>query len=302
MSEVKHTKSTDSENEIKLESSLVYAVWRQGAALAGVSAEVEVGTAFVGDGAKIKITGKTKNGNNIGKIKSKIFGNLFIDKLDMPDDLEPGDYAYFEVKLSNNNLTGQSNFIPMFPTPVVTNMKWSATEARREDILTLSADVDRVIGGTEAIITIYEYDNDGAHDKITELPAVVENKKIKLDWEYEYHEDTDEIPTQEELDEYGGQYNSPEYFFTIKINGYEQGLEQDSGLLNFKDYIEINLEDESGNKSANEKYKLILPDGSIKDGCLDENGYAKIENIPPGNVDVEFPDIPEVSLNQDDER
>jgi hypothetical protein len=72
---------------------------------------------------------------------------------------------------------------------------------------------------------------------------------------------------------------------------YEYGLEQQSGLLTFKDYLEIELADEYGNRSADEKYKVILPDGSKKEGTLDENGYAKIEDIPPGRVSIEFPDL-----------
>ncbi len=299
MSEIKHNKSTDSENEIKLDSSLIYAVWRSGSAYAGNKAEFEIGTSFVGNGASIKITGKSAKGKKLGKVSGKINNNIFIDKFDLPDDLEPGDTISFEVELKKNSLSGKSNEIPVFPKPGITNMKWSADEARRGETLTLTADVERVTGGSEAKIIIMEYDSDGAHDKITEIPALVKNKKIEIMWEYEYHEDSDEIPSQEELDRYGASYNPPEYFFVININGYEFGLEQESGILGFKDYIEIDLVDEYGNKSAKEKYKLTLPDGSTKEGNLDDDGYAKIENIPPGKVTIEFPDIPEISLADD---
>ena len=291
MPEIKHTKSTDSEHKIKLTSSLVYAAWSQAAAFAGAEAEVEVATAFVGSGAPVKITCKSSKGKKLGKISGKIKGNKFKQKIELPEDMEQGDEIYFEVKLSKNGLKGKSNSIPVYPKPVVTNMKWSASEARREDILTLSADVDKVDSGTEALVTIYEYDRDGAHDKITELPARIENSKVELQWEYEYHEDVDEIPTEEEMREYGGSYNPPEYFFTVKITGFESGLEQESGLLTFKDYVEIELVDEYGNKSANEKFKLILPDGSEKEGTLDENGYARVEDVPPGKFSIEFPDL-----------
>jgi hypothetical protein len=291
MAELKHSKSTDSEHKIKLESSLVYAAWGEGAAVAGTEARIEVATAFVGNGAPIKITGKSSGGKKLWKISDKIKNNIYRRKVDIPEDLEPGDQVYFEVKLSKNGLKGSSNSIPVFPRPVISNMKWSAEEARRGDILTLTADVDKVDNGTEALVTVYEYDRDGAHDRITELPAVVEKKKIELKWEYEYNEDVDEIPTEEELNEYGESYNPPEYFFTIRIMGYEHGLEQQSGLLTFKDYLEIELADEYGNRSANEKYKLILPDGSEREGTLDENGYALVEDLPPGRISIEFPDL-----------
>ena len=298
MAEIKHSKSTDSEHKIKLESSLVYAAWSQAAAFAGSYAEVEVATAFVGSGAPVKIACKSARGKKLEKISGKIKGNIFRQKVKIPEDTEQGDEIYFEVKLSKNGLKGKSNSIPVYPKPAVTNMKWSASEARRGDILTLTADVDRVESGTEALVTIYEYDQDGAHDKITELPARIENKKIELQWEYQYQEDVDEIPTEEEIREYGGSYNPPEYFFTIKITGFEAGLEQESGLLAFKDYVEIELVDEYGNKSANEKFKLILPDGSEKQGTLDENGYARVEDIPPGKFSIEFPDLDTAEIEE----
>ena len=90
-------------------------------------------------------------------------------------------------------------------------------------------------------IIIYEFDRDGAHDKIVELPATVKNKKIELQWAYEYHEDTDEIPSDAEMQRYGRNYNPPEYFFTVKVDKQEFGKKQESGLLEFKDWIEIEL-------------------------------------------------------------
>jgi hypothetical protein len=168
-------------------------------------------------------------------------------------------------------------------------MAWSAKEARRGDTLKLTADVDKVEGGTEATVTILEYDNDGAHDKIVELPAVIKDKKLEIDWEYEYHEDVDELPTSEEVQRYGASYNPPEYFFVIDINGFKTGTAQESGLLTFKDYIEISLCDADGNPRADERYVLHLPDGSTKEGRLDARGKAREEGIPPGHIRVEFP-------------
>ena len=290
--DLKFTKSTDTEHKIKLESSLISASWRSGKAIAGQTATFEVWTAFVGEGAPIKIKGKSKNGKKLGKIKDVIKRNKYVGEFEIPEDTELDDMIYFEVELPKNDLEGESNRIPVFPPVQVFNMKWSATEARRGDILTLSADVNGLRDHTEVTVIIYEYDRDSAHDKIIELPATVMNKRIELQWEYEYHEDTDEIPTQEELDKYGGKYNPPEYFFTVKVEDTEYGKqEQESGLLEFKDWIEIELLDEDGNAVANEDYILHLPDGQQRRGTLDGNGIGREENIPPGKVTIEFPNL-----------
>lgn len=285
----KFSASTDTEHEIKLDSKLIYAVWRSGSAPAGQNAEFEVMTSLVGNGADIKIKGKGEGKTKLGTIKGKIRNNKFIGSFEIPEDAELDELIYFEVKLPKNDLSGESNRIPVVPPVRVTNMKWSEKEARRGDILTLSADVSGCRDGTDAQVTIYEYDADRAHDKIAELLATVQGEKIELQWEYEYHEDTDDILTQEEKEEYGGDYNPPEYFFTIKIQGIEVGKEnQDSGLLNFKDWIEIELRDQDGEVIPDEEYVLTLPDGTERNGKLDENGRAIEKDVPPGKCYVRF--------------
>jgi hypothetical protein len=55
-------------------------------------------------------------------------------------------------------------------------------------------------------------------------------------------------------------------------------------------WIEIELVEPGGQPAANERYKLTLPDGSIKWGRLDQHGKARVERLQPGNCQVTFPD------------
>jgi len=285
---IKFTKAADSEHKEKLTSSLIAAAWRTGAAYAGEKASFEVLTAFVGEGADISITGKSDNGKSLGKIKDKIKNNKFIGEFDIPDDIKLDDFVFFEVDLSKNGVKGDSNRIPVRPAIKVTNMKWSAKEARRGDTLTLSADIDQVKDGTEVMLTVYEYDRDDIHDKIVELPTAVQNKKIELLWEYEYHEDTDQIPTDEKMKKYGKNYNPPEYFFTVKVEGKEFGKKQESGILTFKDWLEIRVVDKVGRPLPDRDCTITLPDGTQKKGKTDANGYVRVTDVPPGECKVEF--------------
>jgi hypothetical protein len=57
-----------------------------------------------------------------------------------------------------------------------------------------------------------------------------------------------------------------------------------------KTWIEIELVDNSGQPVPNERYKLTLPDGSVKWGRLDGQGKARVERLQPGNCQVTFPD------------
>jgi hypothetical protein len=289
--DLKFSKATDSAHVVKLTSSLIYAAWRCGGAPIGQTAPLEVVTSFVGQGASIKITGKSEAGKNLGTASGKINNNVFVGELTIPDSVKIGDMVYFEADLSANGVKGESNRVPAVPPIEVTNMKWSAPEARRGDILTLSATVKGVADKTEVKMYIMEYDADGAHDKIAELPATVDKNRLELKWEYEYHEDIDEIPTQEEMQKYGKSYNPPEYFFVVEIMGSTFGKKQESKLLLFKDYIDIVLTTQSGTPIPDEDYVLYMPDGSQRNGKLDKAGRAMERNVPPGDFRVEFPNL-----------
>jgi len=287
------TKATDAAHKVKLESELLYAGWKSGVAFIGLTAAFEVKTAFVGNGAPIEVTGKTKDGKKLGKVKGVVNGNSFAGALEIPDSVKEGDWAYFEVNLSKCGLKGEADPVPVAPPIVVTNMKWSAKEARRGDIVTLSADVRGVRDDTDVTLTIYEYDKDGVNDKIVELAAKTKDQKISFDWKYEYFEDTDEIPTEEELKKYGKSYNPPEYFFTVKVEGNEFGKKQESGLLLFKDWIEVELLNGSGQPVPNADYILRLSDGAEKRGQLDGDGRARVDDVPPGKFKIVFPNLEE---------
>jgi hypothetical protein len=287
----KFSKSTDSKHKITLESAIVYSSWLASSALGGSEAPFEVKTSFVGEGSKIKIKGKSAKGKSLGKISDVIYGNYYSGKLQIPDNIKQGDMVYFEVELPGLGLKDESGSIAAGPPIKVSNMKWDKAEARRGDVVKMTADLKEVLEGIEVKIKILEYDSDGNHDSIVEIPTVVRNAKIELLWRYEYHEDTDEIPTAEELEKYGRNYNPPEYFFVIDIAGQKFGENQESGLLKFKDYVEIELKNQSGKAVPNEDYVITLPDGTKRQAKLDQYGKAIEKDIPPGACKIEFPSL-----------
>lgn len=56
-------------------------------------------------------------------------------------------------------------------------------------------------------------------------------------------------------------------------------------------WIEIELVDEEGTPVAGEKYRIELPDGSIREGVLDANGRAHIDGLDPGICTIAFPNL-----------
>jgi hypothetical protein len=295
MSEYK--KQTDEVHEVKLDSKITNVNWKQKIATVGDTVSFFVQTHYVGSGSEIEVKFEDKKGkirlstgDEPGKMKGtvsgKVYGDQFMGTIVVPEKAR--EELKFTVKLNKHGLEMKSKPIPVFPKINVTNLKWGQKEARRGDIVKISADVENLPDEAEVMIIIYEYDQDGAHDFITKFPSRVKNKKIETEWEFEYHEDTDEIPTQEEEEKYGKNYNPPEYFFVIDTYGQIFGDEQESGLLEFKDWIELVLFDGTGAEIPDIGYRLKLPDGNQRSGKLDENGYAKEDDIPPGKVTIEW--------------
>lgn len=56
-------------------------------------------------------------------------------------------------------------------------------------------------------------------------------------------------------------------------------------------WIEVVLVDQDGSPVANEKYHITLPDGSIQEGTLDQNGAVRFDSIVPGDAEISFPEI-----------
>ena len=277
-----HQGPTDQIKKVELPSSIQQVLWTRPNAAAGAKVGLEVFTQFVGNNSEIKIEISDKSGKIFETIKAKISGNKFWKPITVPEKAK--DELYAEVKLPKHGLSKKSNCLYVYPPVQIKNCKWDKKEAREGDIVRLTADIINVYEGTEAEIQIWEHDQDLAHDFITRFTTTVKNKKIEAEWEYEYHEDTDDIPTEEETEK---GYNPPEYFFRVIV----ACVSADSGLLEFKDWIEIILKDEFGDPIANANYVLKLADGSEIEGQLDENGHTEVQDIKPGSYWIYFPDL-----------
>jgi hypothetical protein len=58
-------------------------------------------------------------------------------------------------------------------------------------------------------------------------------------------------------------------------------------------WIEIELVGEDDSPVGGERFQLVLPDGSTREGVLDHAGRVRIEGIDPGTCKVSFPNLDE---------
>ncbi len=246
-------------------------------------------TDFVGEGATISITVKGSRSKKIVSFDDKIYGNRFTCAIPLPADLEVGEDVWFEVKLSKQKLKGKSNLIPAYPMPELIAMSWNQDIARRGDVLTLTAEFDRVQDNAEVTVHIYEYDQDGIHDPIAQIPTQLTSKKLELLWEYEYMK----IPMRSQL-----RLNSTSMvLLTILLNtflllilmGGRFGEEQESGILGFREVYSAKILDTYKISIPNQKVKVHLSDGTINDLTSDQEGLVFDKNLLPGKFHIKIP-------------
>ncbi len=63
-----------------------------------------------------------------------------------------------------------------------------------------------------------------------------------------------------------------------------------AGELLRKTWIEIELTDMDGNAMRGERYWIKLPDGTVREGLLDEHGRAYFDELDPGSAEIRWPD------------
>lgn len=198
------------------------------------------------------------------KEKGRLTGDAAIRRGGLPD---AGDYS---VKLFS-----------------VFNAKWSEENARVGDVVELSAETEGYEDGTPARFQIYERDFEGPDKAVVTIKTQVQTDKVEAEWKYQYIEDPEDYPREGSFES----YSFPEYYFEVIVGDQKAR----SGLLEYKDYIEIELKDENGNPIANEEYVLYLNNGEVRRGKVDSNGYKKEENVPPGEWDIAFSNLCNVS-------
>jgi hypothetical protein len=281
VSEHEYRKATDEVHEIELPSAISQVMWDRPSAWVGAEVEVHVHTHFVGDGSRIKITVFNRVGVRMDSIEGEVKKNRFKEKYTVSE--KAADTIYFEAELPDHDLKERSDDMQIAPPVLLKKLRWSQEEARRGDTLTLTAEVENAPDGSEAKIEIFEHDFDGAHDLVTELSANVENRGLETQWEFEYFEDSDDIPRWEECE---NGYPWPEYFFKVSL----RGAEARSKILKFKDEIHTEFTSDDGSPLTDMDYIVHLPDGEERRGALDHTGSISEEDIPPGPSWIELED------------
>ena len=156
---------------------------------------------------------------------------------------------------------------------------WSKTSANVGDKVKLKVKTIGLEDGEETELEIFMKDSGFADKSFKTLNSKVNGDKIEVEWEFEVNENLLEIQESK-----GRKYSSPAYYFIVRVGN----IISRSNVIKYQDWIELELTDEDGKKIGGAEYCLHLQNGQIIKGNLDDNGYAKVENIAPGKVKVTY--------------
>jgi uncharacterized Zn-binding protein involved in type VI secretion len=155
---------------------------------------------------------------------------------------------------------------------------WSKNYADVGDKVKMTAEVAGIDDGEPATMQVYIRDPNFADRAFDMVEAKVSSGKIEADWELKIDEHL--LKDQEEKQQKN--YSAPSFYFVVRV----AGIQQRSGYLKYKDWLEIEFTDEDGDPMAECEYTVRLSDGSLRKGTLDKDGKARIENVPPGRAEV----------------
>jgi hypothetical protein len=93
-------------------------------------------------------------------------------------------------------------------------------------------------------------------------------------------------PDERPPDEARRRVKPPAWVPSLPVEGEGERAEE----AEEKTWIAIELLDDQGEPVPFERYRLRLPDGTIREGRLDANGRARADGIEPGTAEVSFPD------------
>ncbi len=161
----------------------------------------------------------------------------------------------------------------------VRNAKWSKANAEVGDKVKMTADIEGFDNGKPAVIQIYKRDIKGPDTVFATIETQVKNNKVEAEWEYVLPKSSSQDPQAKAKE---SSYSAPSYYFEALIDN----CKAHSGLLEYKDWIELQFKDQKGNTIGNKPYRLYLSNGEVRKGTLDGGGRAKVKKIPPGPVRI----------------
>ncbi len=175
----------------------------------------------------------------------------------------------------------------------IINTAWGCKKARNGEPVDMIVETTGVENGVPVTFVVLERTPNRSPRTVRTVSDVpIEDGKAKATWSFKWERDIDDRPGTEDKP---ARYSSPDYFFQVHV----ADMKAYSPMLDYKDYVAIELRDENNDPVPEAEYRLYLANGEIRTGKLDRNGYKREENVTPGSYRAEFIETAETEEHSD---
>jgi hypothetical protein len=282
------TGSADKLETFQIKSLILSAAWLAREAAVGATVGLEVRTCYVAHGGPITVTIKNREGKTLQKVDGVVYADFFRKQIQLGQDAVGG--VFFEAELSKHGLKAVSPRLAVGPQVRLFDPAWKkkdgkpADKIKRDDDLSIEVKTENIAEGAEARVTFKEKVSDTLTRDLISVPATVKDKKIALDWRFEYPRDTAAISSAGAKRKTAEKYHHPKVFFEASSAGASvKGPEGE-----FIDGILVEVVDGKGKPAPKQKVKITLPDGASHEGETDDKGLVFVEEAAPGLAKVEL--------------
>ncbi len=192
--------------------------------------------------------------------------------LKSPDGITNAGHLGGQIK---KNSVAQGNYeLKLFG---IVNAQWSKQEAKVGETVTIKVETVGIENNTNASLQVFIKDSNYTDYLLKTFETTVNSDKIEQDYTLKVDEKLLGICDQKSTKK---RYSQPFFYYKVNIGD----LTEQSNLLLYKDYADIQVKDDDGKVIKDKKVKVYLPTGEIKEEKIDNKGKLKIKNIPPGNI------------------
>jgi hypothetical protein len=277
----KFTGQTDSPLQIKLKSEIVEARWGTSQVAQGGRVQIEVTTAFVADGATLKITLKDKEGAAVDTVVGKIYANLYRGFYVLSKPNKTGAMT-FEAELPDHAAKGKAGWIKVLPPIKITELKLQDGEGKdlqeiaQEPILKMVGKVEGPPDGTHCDFVLFCRIKDQAPQPVFTGKGILTAGQVSCQWKRKSPQQEPRLQIQPDLDKLGEKYETPIYHFELSC----LGASATSTETKYVSWVEIRFRDLRG------KATLLLPDGRELVEQIPDDGILKLEKPLAGSITV----------------
>jgi hypothetical protein len=269
--------------KIQLTSVMARVGWLEDKVAAGGFATLECMTAYVGNGAAIKVVVKDEGGATVVSSEGTVHANVHRNCIALPKDCKAKGIIA-EVELPKHGIKGVSGSLKVVPAIAFSDLKWLDAEGA-----TLTALANGVTATCEAKVTGLEaddkaqfsvYQTRGEHGRalLCQGETPVLQGKASFTWRHEETPGLEKIRRQPDLDKEGGHYHAPEYVFTVAA----LGALAESEPLKHETWIEYEFGPAAG--GAARTAILEMPDGEKREEAVPDDGLLRLKQVKPGTV------------------